>query len=468
MRVLLINPGCADALASEAGAPPEEGTGAYPPLGLLYLQAAVEAAGDHRVDVVDGGAVPSLRACLGQRFADRPPDLVGVSAMTPNLPGVVRVVRAARQLFPMAPVVIGGPHTDLFPRETAALDGVDYVLAGEAEVTLPQLVDQLEKGAVDAAIPGLLAADGSVDGLTDARPLLDGLDHQPPPDRTRLPIADYRGLVGDDATFTTLVTSRGCPHRCTFCSTPREHFRQRSVEAIVEEIEDCVRLGIRHVYFLDDNFPVGGRRLAELCDALCASPEKVSWSCRTAAAGLTRDGLQQMKRAGCQRVQIGVETGSDEGLAELGKGTSVEQIRQTFGAARDVGMETMAYFMLGLPHERSPGDVRQMIRFAREIRPTYAMFNVLTLYPGTELLRRAAALGLTDADVWRRFAAEPHAAFEAPVWDQHMDREVLADLQAEAYRSFYWRPGTVLRMARGGDLRRKARAGLHMLWSRRR
>jgi len=468
MRVLLINPGLNDAVASEAGDAPAEGTGAYPPLGLLYLQAAVEAAGEHRVDVADGNTATSLRARLAERYAERPPDLVGVSAMTPVLPGVMRVVRMVKQLFGATPVVIGGPHTDLFPRETAALDGVDYVLAGEAESTLPQLVSQLEQGVVDTPLPGLLAADGTVDGLTADRPLLADLDAQATPDRTRIPISDYRGLVGDDATFTTVVTSRGCPHRCTFCSTPREHFRQRSVETIVAEIDACAGLGIRHAYFLDDNFPVGGRRLAVLCDALGASPLQVSWSCRTAAAGLTPEALRTMKRAGCQRVQIGVETGSDEGLAELGKSTTVEQIRRTFDATRRVGMETMAYFMLGLPNERTPQDVRRTIRFARELRPTYAMFNVLTLYPGTELMDRAVDRGLTDEGVWRRFAADPGADFEPPIWDQYMDRRTLADLQAEAYRSFYWRPSVVLRMARGGDLRRKARAGLHMLRSRRR
>ena len=463
MRVLLINPTQAHALESEAGDLPEDGTGAHPPLGLLYLQAAVEASGEHRVDVIDANLERSLADCLRERYGESPPKLVGITALTPNLVGVVRTIEVVKRVLPDAAVVIGGPHTDIFPRETAALDGVDYVLAGEAEPTLPRLVAAIEEGNVDGRIPGLFAADGSADGLTDERPCLLDLDSTPPPDRTRIPVSVYRGLVGGSEVFSTLVTSRGCPYRCTFCSTPREQYRQRSTASILEEMEQCARVGVRHVYFLDDNFPVKGWRLRELCDGIAARPDLPSWSCRTAAAGLTVDNLAAMKRAGCQRIQIGVETHTDEGLKVMGKATSVEQIRETFAAARRAGVQTMAYFMLGLPHERSADDVREMVRFARELEPTYAMFNVLTLYPGTALFQMAVERGLVEQDVWKRFALDPDPSFTPPIWDEVLDRSQLAELLDEAYRSFYWRPSVVLRLARGGGLRRKARAAWHMV-----
>jgi len=463
MKVLLINPAHVHALESEAGDLPEDGTGAHPPLGLLYLQAAVETSGDHRVDVIDANLERSLDRCLRARYAERPPQLVGITALTPNLVGVVRTVEVVKDVLPDAAVVIGGPHTDIFPRETAALEGVDFVLAGEAEPTLPRLVAALDAGTVDGRIPGLFAADGSADGLTDERPCLLDLDGTPPPDRTRIPVSAYRGLVGGTEVFSTLVTSRGCPYRCTFCSTPRERYRQRSTGAILDEMEQCASLGVKHVYFLDDNFPVKGHRLHDLCDGIAARPHLPAWSCRTAAAGLTVDNLAAMKRAGCQRIQIGVETHTDEGLKVMGKATTVAEIRETFAAARRAGVETMAYFMLGLPHERSAEDVRAMVRFARELSPTYAMFNVLTLYPGTALFHDAVERGLADPGVWRRFALDPDPSFMPPIWDEFFDRGQLADLLDEAYRSFYWRPSVVLRLARGGGLKRKARAAWHMV-----
>ncbi|PWB76777.1 MAG: hypothetical protein C3F15_04515 [Holophagae bacterium] len=284
------------------------------------------------------------------------------------------------------------------------------------------------------------------------------------PDRSRLPVADYRGIAGTDQVFTTMVTSRGCPYRCTFCSTPRCSYRLRSVSSVLEEMERCGRLGIRHVYFLDDTFPTSGARAERLCEALIRRSDLPSWSCRTAAAGLTRERLHLMKRAGCQRIQIGVETGSDEGLRVLGKRTTIAEVRETFAAARAVGMPTVAYFMLGLPHERSADDLRRLSRFARELDPTFAMFNVLTLYPGTALTEQAVERGLVEAGSWQRFAARPEPGFRPPVWDEHLSREELLAWQRQAYRSFYLRPRVVLRLAfSGGGLGRKVRAGLELL-----
>ncbi len=461
MRVLLINPTQRHALESEVGALPEDGTGRYPPLGLLYLQAAVEAGGEHRADVLDANLPGPWERRLHQTLRGDPPGLVGVSALTPNLVSVVRTIQAVRRAAPDVPLVIGGPHVEAFPRQSAALDGVDYALAGEAELTLPRLVEALAAGERHPRIPGLFTA-GSAP--REAAPLCDDLDTLPAPDRARLDPLAYRGAAGEDRSFATILTSRGCPHRCTFCSTPRGVPRLRSVASIVEEMERCAALGVEHIYFLDDTFPTGGRRLAELCRAIADRPALPSWSCRTAAVGLTAEGLRQMKAAGCARVQIGVETGTDEGLRELGKAADVARIRETFAAAAAAGVPTMAYFMLGLPHERRPEDVRRMMRFAREIRPVYALFNVLTLYPGTELLARAVDRGLTEADVWARFAADPRPDFLPPVWDEFFSREELARLQAEAYRRFYARPSTVWRLVRhGGSLRHKAVAGAQML-----
>ena len=171
-----------------------------------------------------------------------------------------------------------------------------------------------------------------------------------------------------------------------------------------------------------------------------------------------------MKRGGCQRVQIGVETCTDEGLKALGKRTTIDQIVATFAAARRVGMPTVAYFMLGLPTERSIDDIRRLMSFARELRPPFAMFNVLTLYPGTALYARAAEKGMVGGDEWQRFAAEPRAGFVQPVWDEFFSRSELDALQNRVYRSFYLRPSKVLRLAfSGGGLGRKIRAGLSLL-----
>ena len=466
MRVLLINPDQRHAVASEAGDLPRSGSGPYPPLGLLYLQAALEAETSHRAEILDANLPGELGRLGGLRIAGAAPDLVGVTALTPNLPGVLHALDSARRAFPRARVVLGGPHVDLFPREAAALEGVDFVLRGEAEQTLPALVAALE-GGERAAIPGLVTSEtfSPVTGEgDDSVPRVGEIDSLPLPDRSRLPLSRYRGIGGEDVVFTSMLTSRGCPYRCRFCSTPGGRYRFRSAEAIVDEMRRCARLGIGHVYFVDDNFPTAGRRLRALCEAMLRERALPRWSCRTAAAGLSESAFALMKRAGCIRVQIGVETGSEEGLRVLGKQATVEQLRETFVAARRAGIATMAYFMIGLPVERTPKDVRRLIRFAQDLGPTYAMFNVLTLYPGTELFADAVGRGLVDGELWRRFAACPEPGFLPPIWDEFFDRAELAALQREAYRRFYLRPGVLWReLVSGGSLARKVRAGLELL-----
>lgn len=191
-----------------------------------------------------------------------------------------------------------------------------------------------------------------------------------------------------------------------------------------------------------------------------------SWSCRTAALGLQEEDLAMMRRAGCARIQLGVETCTEEGLRVLGKTATLEQIKQSFAAAQRAGMPTMAYFMIGLPNERSEADVRRTLAFARELRPDYALFNVLTLYPGTRLLRMAEERGLVRPGVWQEYARDPTPSFEPPIWDEHLSKAQLYRLLDEAYRSFYLRPSVILSQLRRGGLANKARAGLQMLASR--
>ncbi|MCD4749888.1 MAG: B12-binding domain-containing radical SAM protein [Thermoanaerobaculales bacterium] len=470
MRVLLINPTQAYAIDSEAGGAVEAGVGCYPPLGLFHLQAALKAVGRHEAVVFDANLLgEAYEESLGRRIGEFDPNLIGVLTLTPNLPSVVHTVETIRRIQPSASVVIGGPHTRFFAEETSELEGVDFVLPGEAEYTLPMLADQLEAGREPLQIPGLVTKLGLPLISGEGAPPPEDLDALPLPDRSGTEIHAYRGIGGLDCVFTTIITSRGCPHRCTFCSTPRGKYRVRSVASVVEEMSRCADLGIEHIYFLDDTFPTTGTRARELFDTLAGRPDLPSWSCRTTAGGLGEETLSQMKKAGCLRVQVGVETWSDEGLGLLGKKTSIEKIRRTFAAARKVGMPSVAYFMLGLPHERSAADVRQLSTFARALAPTYAMFNVLTLYPGTELFRQAVDKGMTSGDVWRQFARQPDTAFEPPIWNEYLSRDQLNALQDEVYRSFYLRPGVILREAlTGGGLRRKVKAGLRMLFSSRR
>lgn len=463
MKVLLINPSQDRALASEAGDFTGKQENAYPPLGLLYLQAALENDQKHQVEIIDAAREGGLSQSLAGYNSF--PEVVGLTALTPNFPGVVHTVQEVKNIWPEAVIIVGGPHASLYPLETVGLAGVNYAVSGEAENTLPEFIGQLTEGS-DAVFPGVFKCGGPADQNVEY-PLTDDLDQLPLPDRSRLKTIEYRGLAGETEIFTTMLTSRGCPYKCSFCSTPRQKVRLRNPASIIEEAAQCLDLGIEHIYFVDDMFPLKGERLAELCAGFSSMSKKISWSCRTAVPGVTEDNLRLMKTSGCKRIQVGVETGTSRGLEALSKPISLEQVKRAVESAHRVGLDTMAYFMIGLPTERSPEDVRQTIRFAVKLDPEYALFNILTLYPGSKMYQDAMSQGLVKGDVWKDFAKEPKSDFQPPIWDSYLARHTLQNLLDEAYRSFYWRPKSILRRLRrpGGlsGLWRKMIIGLKML-----
>ena len=467
MKILLVNPAQSDALASEASEAPRAATGPYPPLGLLYLQASLESEKNHQVDLLDENLAGKPGRLLDETARWPEPDLVGLTALTPNLVSVVRTIRIVKSIFPRTKIVVGGPHVELFAIETAALPAVDFALAGEAEHTMKKLADALQEGGPPRDLPGLITSEGGSAREQAGPVVIEDLDGLPMPDRSRLPVKKYRNLAGMAGTFTTMISSRGCPYGCTFCSTPKGAVRLRSPASVTEEMHRCQNAHIDHVYFVDDTFPIRKERINELCEDFAGAGSLPHWSCRTAAIGLGETILKKMKQAGCLRIQIGVETGTDEGLAALNKPTRLDAIRRTVARANRVGLETMAYFMIGLPHEKGPQDVEKTLHFSRKLSPTYAMYNVLTLYPGTQLYQDARNKGLVHGDPWRTFADNPKVGFSPPVWDAHLSRAQLSALQAKAYRTFYLRPAVVLRMLRAGGggraLLKSVRAGLGML-----
>jgi radical SAM superfamily enzyme YgiQ (UPF0313 family) len=183
--------------------------------------------------------------------------------------------------------------------------------------------------------------------------------------------------------------------------------------------------------------------------------------------GVTEELLRKMKAAGCHRIQFGVEQGTEEGLLRLKKDVTVKEIENAFRLCRRVGIHTVAYFMIGTPTERTRDDVVDTIDYSIALDPDFAMFNVLTPFPGTTLYDEGLRDGVLDVDPWLQFMRAPREDFKAQVWDEHFTRAELRQMLDLAYRRFYWRPKFVgrnlLQVRNGKDLYRKASAGLRML-----
>lgn len=468
MRILLVRPPARHAVETEVPRAVENENLAYPPLNLLVLATWLRDRTAHAPAVLDAQVEDLDDEALIRRIREHAPDVVGISAFTVQLVDVARTVDAARRAG-VPRVVLGGPHVNDFPREARALAGVDAVVWGEGQRTLAALLDRWAAGEEARGIPGVLA---HPDDVLPDEPVYVAEDpgESPIPDRTLVDWRRYRDVLGDGGYFTTLVASRGCPYRCTFCNTPRHRFRAMSPARVCDEVEACLRLGIGEIYFVDDTFNITNQRVHALCDEILRRGLRFGWTVRMRVNGVDRPLLEKMRQAGCGRIQLGVEQGTQEGLDRLQKGTTLAEIEQAFRLCRETGIRTVGYFLVGTPTERTPADVLRTVDYAVRLDPDFAMFNILTPFPGTKLFDEGLAAGVLQLEPWLAFMRNPTPGFKAQVWEEHMDRDTLRDLLHQAYRRFYWRPRFVarnlLQIRRKDDLLRKARAGLRLLAGR--
>jgi len=451
MRLLLINPPRLNEIVADNPAFIDEERGCNPPLGLLYCAASVLRARRHTAALIDAQAEQlGYDDALVNRIMAAHPDIVGITAMTPTLIDVVATiasVRAAAQRLKCAvPIIVGGPHAHLFPRETLALAGVDYVVLGEGEPVLPRLLDALETGAGLASIPGLgYRRDGTAQINPHGAPIED-LDALPFPARALAPVANYRSILSPGAVVTTMITSRGCPYACSFCDRPHlgKKFRARGPLNVVDEMEECARLGIGEILVYDDTFTVNRQRVVGICEEILRRKLPCAWDIRARVDTVDEDLLKLLRKAGCHRIHFGVESGSDAVLRTLRKGFTVAQVLAAFADAKEAGMETLAYFMIGSPGETAR-DIQTTIDLARRLDPAYAHITVLTPYPGTELYSRALSEGVAPGDYWREFARDPAPGVAVRYWEKELSREQLITCLHRFYRSFYGRPSYILR-----------------------
>jgi radical SAM superfamily enzyme YgiQ (UPF0313 family) len=444
MRILLIQPPVARLQHRMSPRSWTEGLGVYPPLGLLYIAAFLERRG-HAVDILDLISTPLDGARLGERIRGSAPAIVGVSALTFNLPLALAVARAAKAARPEALTVLGGPHPTLYPAETAALPGVDYAAVGDGEPILAALAEDARPGRDP---PGLVHA--ASPALGDPRSAAQTVDREaaPPPARHLVDGRAYRSIASRRLPMTTVVTGAGCPGACIFCSVDRKRRPYfRSAEHVVEELAACRRDGYREVMFFDDLFTFDRERTARLCELMLARGLDLSWDCRTRVDRVDPELLRLMRRAGCFRVQYGVESGSPEVLRTLRKGFTVDRAEAAIRATREAGIAASASFMIGSPGETA-ADVERTVAFALRAAPDYAQFTITTPFPFTELYRMGLARGLYREDYWRAFARDPDPAFAPPYWEETLDARRLRRLQRDAFRRFYFRPRYALRQLR--------------------
>lgn len=472
MKILFLNPPRANELLGKNPSIIEEHRGYNPPLGLLSLATIVkQRRGDvHQTTILDSQPPDMSYDELAAYLEKEQFDLIGVTTMTFTLLDVHRTLEIIQQKSPRSKVMLGGPHVHLFPEETLNLPGVDFLLQGEGEYSTIRLIDALEENTPLHDIPGLVFMDnGHMVNNGVAEKIVD-LDAIPWPDRTLLPLDDYSSLIGKNNIVTTLFSSRGCPFKCRFCDRPTSPvncgFRFRSAKHVVDEIEECANLGVKEILIYDDTFTVNKNRVMEICDEILTRNIKMVWDVRAHVETMSPEMLKMMKRAGCERIHYGVECGNDRMMKVINKLTKVENVKRVFKETQKAGIESLAYFMIGLPTETA-ADIQDTMNLAINLNPDYAHITVFCPYPGTYMYEMGLEQGIIPYDVWREFAANPTPDFALPVWEENFTREELHQHIVQFYKKFYMRPQYILKrtlkVRSMSEFKRKLKAGLSVV-----
>lgn len=450
MRILLIQPPVEHMIPTMIPEPVERGRGYSPPLGLLYLASSLEDAGWTDVAVVDAQAEELDYATLADRIRRFKPDLVGISAMTFTLLDVLRTASVAKQQCPGCRVVLGGPHPTIYGAPTLRSHAqVDFLLRGEGEASLPQLAAAMRDGAALDAVPGLTFRRGRDVVENPIPPGATPLDRLPFPARHLLDVRRYTSVLSHRRPVTTMISSRGCPYACRFCYRPSydREYRTRSAGNVVDEMAACRRMGIEEVFFYDDTFNLDRERVLAICREIRRRNLDMPWDVRVRLDRLDPDLLSEMRRAGCCRLHLGVESGSQRLLQQMRKHINLGDVQQVFDAARRAGIETLAYFMLGFPGETA-AEIGQSIDWAVRLNADYAQFAIVIPFPDTTLYADWRAAHGNRTDPWAEFAAAPTSGFRPPYCQQTLPEPELQHLLQVAYRRFYGRPAYVIRHLR--------------------
>ena len=446
--------------------------------GLGYLAGSLLANGYSDVTLHDGAVedetVPQV---LDRAIAEKHPyDVVGISAPTVLIENAWAAAREAQARG--AVTILGGPHLTLQPDESMQKPQVDLVVRGEGEEAIVEILRALEGSVAqgkledsrsssvprpssfvnDQQLANILGlswrtAEGQVKHNLD-RPLRQDLDEIPLPAYHLFKIERYTNLqpltdgLDPHARAYTMVTSRGCPYKCIYCSKPitGDTWRARSVENVVQEWRMLVRdFHATEIGVTDDIWNLDLKRAKELCRALIAEGlNTVPW--------VTVHGMkvnhtdlelfQLMKAAGCKRVGFGVENGDEDIVKRvIKKSQTLDMVRTAFKNAKKAGLQTMGFFIFGMPQE-TEATMEKTIRLALELDPDLANFMIAAPYPGTELWKLVEKEGILFSHTWDDYAIHSDKAHFAI---GSLTAELVERKWHEAYRRFYFRPSRLAR-----------------------
>jgi anaerobic magnesium-protoporphyrin IX monomethyl ester cyclase len=424
VKIALVNP------------PPPPGAFVHyqsPLIGVAYIAAVLEEKG-FEVTVIDCPLLNMNYEGLKQEIIRFKPDMVGITSVTVTFSSAVQAAHVVKEVYPRVLVVLGGPHVTVLDEQTVnEHPDVDVVVRGEGEATMLELAELVAKSNLKNLrdVKGITFRKNGKIVRTDDRDFIQNLDQLPHPAYKYFPLEKYR-LFGK--LILPITTSRGCFANCSFCLAPRmagRAFRARSPKNVVDELELFKNLYKPDAFtFHDETFTTDNERAINICEEIKRRKIGIPWDCSTRVDRISEDVLVNMKLAGCQLVSFGAESGSQEILNAMRKGTTVEQNERAIKWVKKAGMTVTVSMIIGYPGETKE-TLEQTLNFIRKTQPDDVHLSLATPYPGIELNKVVKDLGWEMCEDWSQ------CDMQAQVFKNPLLSVDLVKIRRDFYKKFY-------------------------------
>jgi len=401
----------------------------YPPLGLGYLASILIDSG-FSVEIIDSPTLQLTQEDLISKIDKLRPSIVGISSTTPQIYSTLYLARSVKEeISSDIKIILGGSHISADPNFVNRFPVFDHAILGEAEILFPQIVQKILDGKkIRKMFRG------------DPPKMLDSL---PYPSYDLLPMDKYFMPIHSKH-FSSMLTSRGCPFNCLYCSRPAiSHFvRYRSGKNTVDEIKLLEEnFSVGWIQFVDDTFTLSKKHVEDICKNICDEHLDTYWGCQTRCDLVNREMLNLMYKAGCREITFGVENGSFHIRKLIGKNMTNRIVQKAFFLCQEVGIDTVSFWILGLPTETIK-ELNKTIKFACRLPSPYAEFHIATPFPGSRLFDLALNEGKITQKTWDDYAEN---GGRIPTYvPTKLTFNQLIMYQKKAYRSFYFRPKSII------------------------
>jgi len=418
-----------------------------PPLGLMYIASVLENIGIN-VKILDAFLLNFSYEKILEIINKEQPNFIGIYSNILNFDECKKLAKYIKKLLPESYIILDGPFPSSFPYYSMKeIPEVDFCIRGEEEKTIVELTN---KKMIPKKVRGIAFRKNKNIFITSNRPLIRNLNSIPFPARHLIFINKYKFLPHEFRRLptTTMICSRGCSFKCTFCPKPifgtqlsshlfSNEYRVRSPENVISEIEKVINEhSIKEILFLDDTFGLNKSWNERFCNLLIKEKLDIEWSCQTRVDIVNEKILLKMAKAGCWSILYGLESGNQRLLNFLNKKITIGQIRKVVNLTKNTNISVRASFILGLPTETKQ-ETMKTIKFAKSLNPTYAQFHLLAPFEGTSIYEICKKEG--------KFLNKGQFDYDFPYKVNYLpntydSKEELIKMQKFAYRSFYLNP----------------------------